>query len=113
MGLVPALGIHHNSRRNPLCLADDLIEVFRPCVDLLVWEMVQDDTDCAELDTDGKRRLARVLVLEVEQDEKRYPVVNAIHRSALSIALSLKNKTPQLTLPRLLQPLSFAETTLF
>lgn len=36
VGLHPALGIHHRSRTNPLCLVDDLVEPLRPAVDAIV-----------------------------------------------------------------------------
>ena len=39
-GLLPALGIHHHNRSNAFCLADDLIEPFRPMVDSRVRALV-------------------------------------------------------------------------
>lgn len=47
-GLHPGLGIHHHHRDNPFCLADDLIEPFRPLVDRAVLDAVgQFGTDSA------------------------------------------------------------------
>ena len=37
-GLSPGLGLHHRSRLNPFQLVDDLMEPFRPIVDIAVWQ---------------------------------------------------------------------------
>ncbi len=61
VGLHPALGIHHHSRSNPLCLADDLVEPLRPTVDRIVSgnrEMFLGD-----LEPDGKIVLRKLLDL--------------------------------------------------
>lgn len=36
-GLIAALGIHYKNAQNAFCLADDMMEVFRPYVDTLVF----------------------------------------------------------------------------
>lgn len=41
-GLWPAAGVHHSNMRNAFPLVDDLIEPFRPAMDRLAWEIVQD-----------------------------------------------------------------------
>src|SRR5579885_1121615 len=40
-GLQPTLGIHHHNRYNPFCLADDLMEPFRPLVASVVADLAQ------------------------------------------------------------------------
>ena len=44
-GLLPTLGIHHHNRYNAYCLADDIMEPYRPYVDMLVFEIVTSGTD--------------------------------------------------------------------
>ena len=44
-GLLPTLGIHHHNRYNAYCLADDIMEPYRPYVDKLVVEMLEDGGD--------------------------------------------------------------------
>lgn len=40
-GLLPLFGVHHHNQFNAFCLADDIMEPFRPFVDCLVYEYVQ------------------------------------------------------------------------
>ena len=44
-GLIPTLGIHHHNRYNAYCLADDIMEPYRPYVDVLVDEIVDSGID--------------------------------------------------------------------
>ena len=57
-GLWPALGVFHRHRANEFALADDLIEPFRPCVDFLVYQLVQ--MGSTEVDTSVRKKLASV-----------------------------------------------------
>ncbi|MDA8196701.1 MAG: type II CRISPR-associated endonuclease Cas1 [Actinomycetota bacterium] len=59
-GLWPSLGIWHSNRSNTFALADDLIEPFRPAVDL-----VAKSVGAGELDRDSKKKLSAVLDLPV------------------------------------------------
>lgn len=43
-GLLPTLGIHHHNRYNAYCLADDIMEPYRPFVDKLVLEITDEIT---------------------------------------------------------------------
>lgn len=60
-GLHPTLGLHHHNRYNPFCLADDLMEPYRPVVDKAVFEIVQRDGKDAPLDKNTKNTLVRAL----------------------------------------------------
>jgi CRISPR-associated protein Cas1 len=62
-GLLPTLGIHHHNRYNAYCLADDIMEPYRPYVDRLVVEMF--DSGVVELDKDAKTKLLSIPVLDV------------------------------------------------
>jgi len=48
-GLFPTLGIHHRNKYNPYCLADDIMEPFRPYVDELVLKIAEDEPELDEL----------------------------------------------------------------
>ena len=60
-GLHPALGLHHHSRGNPLCLADDLMEPFRPVVDRAVVSISESSGDGVVLDRSSKRQLVEAV----------------------------------------------------
>ncbi len=62
-GLHPALGIQHRNSQNPYCLASDLMEAFRPFVDLLVAHMYY-QWEIEDLNPAVKRTLSQLLRLE-------------------------------------------------
>ena len=64
-GLLPTLGIHHHNRYNAYCLADDIMEPYRPYVDELVFNLTQEYGKDVELTKDIKARLLTVPTLEV------------------------------------------------
>lgn len=96
-GLHPALGVHHHGRQNPFCLADDLMEPYRPLID---GEAAAIEGECggdALLDGRLKQRLVGVLHERlIHVDEKgeleSRPVVDWIARSAVTLAKSLAAK---------------------
>lgn len=73
-GWLVSRGIHHSNNLNAFNLVDDLIEPFRPVVDLLV---VQEELG-GELTSDIKRRLASVFEILVKTTTGEVPVQVAI-----------------------------------
>ncbi len=78
VGLHPALGVHHQSRSNPLCLADDLVEPLRPFVDRLV--SARRDMFLGDLEPDGKIVLRGLLDLPVGCGDHRGLLTTACER---------------------------------
>lgn len=99
-GLNPSLGLHHRSELNPFNLADDLIEPFRPVVDLLVRTLVEED---AELTPSIKRMLFNALNLDILSGTQHHSVSYAIERTVQSLLRSLKEQKSLLLLPELLE----------
>lgn len=86
-GLLPTLGIHHRNKYNAYCLADDVMEPYRPFVDEIVLRMVvKDRVDTKELTTPIKGELLKVPTLDVLIDGKRSPLLVAVQRSTASLA---------------------------
>lgn len=98
-GLQPMLGIHHRGLGNPFCLADDLMEPFRPVVDFLVWSMAQAGEK--SINTTTKSKLVKALQMDVSVNGEISPVANALQQLSFSLAKSFMDKTPQLALPEL------------
>lgn len=97
-GLHPALGIHHHNRSNPYCLADDMMEPFRPLVDRVVRELYWNgDT---ELDRVSKTALLELLTEEVEFEGKSGPFMVQLHSLTASLARCLTGEQEQLEIPR-------------
>ncbi len=95
-GLHPTIGIAHANRGNPLALADDLIEPFRPLVDALVVALVADGITA--LDPSVKRRFARLIAFDVTIAGETSPVALAAVRLAQSLARSFETGRPALAL---------------
>ena len=96
-GLHPSLGIHHSNRANSMCLADDLMEPFRPLVDYTVVRLAADGAE--ELTTEAKRDLAAVLVMDMSTDRGTTPLQTCIERAAQSLARSFETGNPALVFP--------------
>lgn len=58
-GLHPSLGLRHHNRYDPFCLANDLMEPFRPIVDRAVHAWIQEHDPAAALDREAKAWLIR------------------------------------------------------
>lgn len=97
VGLNPSLGIHHHSQSNPLCLADDLIEPFRPIVDATVKNLVDDGI--LDVSPDAKARLARILCVDMQTSSGNSPLHLCVHRLAQSVVESFVSKKLSLEMP--------------
>ncbi len=84
-GLLPTLGIHHHNRYNAFCLADDIMEPYRPYVDELVSIILHSGVDCSKLTTDLKRQLLGIPVVEVTIAGQRSPLMNAVSQTTASL----------------------------
>ncbi len=102
-GLNPSLALFHRSRGDSLRLADDLMEPFRPSVDLIAFEYAR--SHGGELDTGAKRRLAGVLHADFETSEGVTPLSNVLARLATSLAQIFLNERKSLNLPIKLVPI--------
>lgn len=60
-GLNPAFGVAHHNKMNPFCLVDDLIEPFRPVVDLTVYKLLKNKGNLNELTSTDKATLSGLL----------------------------------------------------
>ncbi|MFC4666093.1 type II CRISPR-associated endonuclease Cas1 [Falsiporphyromonas endometrii] len=83
-GLLPTMGIHHHNRYNAYCLADDVMEPYRPYVDKLVVSMVRESAE-VQLVKDTKAKLLGVLTKDVKMDNKIYPLMIATQMTSASI----------------------------
>ena len=96
-GLHPSLGLHHRNRFNAFCLADDLMEPFRPAVDRAVLALWLDGRD--EVEPGTKQVLASVMAEAVRTDRGLAPLSRCIERAAQSLAQSVLDGEDRLRLP--------------
>lgn len=105
-GLHPTLGIHHCNEGNAMRLVDDLIEPFRPMIDLLVWQLHRRDED--EVTPNTKRRLVHSLYNDMQTDSGVTPTMVCMQRLAVSVAQVYLGEREKLDLPLPGLPLSLA-----
>ena len=103
-GLHPSLGLHHHNRFNAFCLADDLMEPFRPAVDRAVLALWRDDR--REVCPGTKRALAAVLAEAMETERGVAPLSRCIEWAAQSLAQSVAEAADRLRLPPVRAPVS-------
>lgn len=84
-GLLPTLGIHHHNRYNAYCLADDIMEPYRPYVDKLVAEIVDSGADISHLTTELKGKLLAIPVLDVVINGRRSPLMVGVGMTTASL----------------------------
>lgn len=97
-GLIPTLGIHHHNRYDAYCLADDIMEPYRPYVDMLVLEIVEEGIP-DEFDIDVKRRLLELPVKEVVMDGVRRPLMLAVSQTANTLRKCFSGELRKLVYP--------------
>ncbi|MDN3671201.1 type II CRISPR-associated endonuclease Cas1 [Echinicola jeungdonensis] len=84
-GLLPHVGIWHRNKYNAYCLADDIMEPYRPFVDLIVSHIVDTEEDITQLTTCLKRELLQIPVLDVIIDGQKSPLMVAASRTTSSL----------------------------
>lgn len=99
-GLLPTFGIHHRNKYNAYCLADDVMEPYRPYVDALVIELVSEFENIEELTTELKKRLLQIPVMDVIMDGEKSPLMIAVQRTTASLAKCFEGKEKKIVYPK-------------
>ncbi len=90
-GLYPPLGIQHDSQLNAFNLADDLLEPFRPFVDLVAVK-----NDCRTVNRESRDTIVGVLHAPCEICERQHTVLTGIAECVISFMRALKEKDARL-----------------
>ena len=99
-GLCCFRGIHHHNRYNPFCLADDVMEPYRPYVDQYVLGKIPPfDVPQKELSKEMKARLLQMLTCDVNLGEYRRPLMVALSYTTSSLAKYYLGRAVELLLP--------------
>lgn len=105
-GLHPTLGLHHSNEGNSMRLVDDLMEPFRPIIDLKVWLLSRNGE--TEVTPDTKRALVRTLYDDMQTSSGATPVMVCTQRLATSLAQAYLGERDKLDLPLPGLPLTLA-----
>lgn len=102
-GLLPALGVNHASVSNPFNLADDLVEPFRPFVDVLAWRTIGDGRPAREkLTLDQRRIMASVMLEDCLVVGETMSLLVASEKASVSLAQAIDTGSREkLTLPKM------------
>lgn len=100
-GLLPTIGIHHHNRYNSYCLADDIMEPYRPFVDELVIQIMEEFPGETELTKNIKARLLTIPTLDVTIKGKRSPLMIAASMTTASLAKCYEGAIRQIEYPEL------------
>jgi len=84
-GLLPTLGIHHHNRYNAYCLADDIMEPYRPYVDRLVYYVTEHYGVDIELSKDIKSELLSIPTIDVVIGGRRSPLMVGVAQTTASL----------------------------
>lgn len=85
-GLLPTLGIHHRNKYNAYCLADDIMEPYRPYVDLIVLRIIDNGENFLELGTSIKSQLLGIATVDVQFEKGKSPLMVGLQSTTSSLA---------------------------
>jgi len=100
-GLLPTLGIFHRNRYNAYCLADDMMEPYRPFVDMVVRSIIDTSSDVEVLKQEHKIQLLKIPAMDVLLNEEKSPLMVAMQRTAATLARCYTGEQRKLLLPEL------------
>ena len=100
-GLLPTLGIHHHNRYNAYCLADDIMEPYRPYVDQLVIEIIRKVDNYALLTKEIKMELLGIPMLDVVIAGKRSPLMIAAQQTTASLYKCFSGELRRISYPEM------------
>ena len=100
-GLLPTLGIHHRNQYNAYCLADDIMEPYRPYVDRVVYQLVRTHGKFLDMTPNMKQALLNIPAIDVKLDGQDSPLMNAVARTTASLAKCFAGEQRKILYPAL------------
>lgn len=99
-GLLPMAGIHHRNRYNAYCLADDIMEPYRPYVDALVIQTMQSHEVGTELSKEVRFEMLAIPTLGVQMEQKQTPLMVAVSQTTSSLVKCLSGESRKIIYPQ-------------
>lgn len=100
-GLLPTLGIFHRNQYNAYCLADDIMEPYRPFVDKMVCHIIRGNGKYLDMTPAMKKDLLSIPALDVIIDGQKSPLMNAIQRTTASLVKCYEGTSRKILYPEL------------
>jgi CRISPR-associated protein Cas1 len=98
-GLLPTLGIFHRNQYNAYCLADDIMEPYRPFADQVVCNIIRMNGRFLEMTPSMKRDLLSIPVMDVIIEGQKSPLMNAVQRTTASLAKCFEGSGRKILFP--------------
>ena len=98
-GLLPVMGIHHHNKYDAYCLADDIMEPYRPFVDQTVLDIMAKNEQIEELKKEIKRDLLSIPTVDVKIGGKRSPLMVAVAQTTASLAKCFSGESRKIAYP--------------
>lgn len=98
-GLLPTLGIHHRNKYNAYCLADDVMEPYRPFVDLIVLEIIEKGENFLVLSKDLKAKLLGIASVDVKFEKGTSPLMVGLQYTSASLAKCYEGSMRKINYP--------------
>lgn len=98
-GMLPTLGIHHRNRYNAYCLADDIMEPYRPFVDKKVLEIISKTKDCTLVTHEIKVELLKLATEDVIINGQKSPLQVAATITTASLCKCFSGELKKVVYP--------------
>ncbi|WP_316806686.1 type II CRISPR-associated endonuclease Cas1 [Pedobacter agri] len=102
-GLLPTLGIHHRNKYNAYCLADDIMEPYRPYVDEIVLKIIDEGLNFLELGTEIKSRLLGIATVDVQMERGTSPLMVGLQQTTSSLAKCYEGVLRKIVYPQMME----------
>lgn len=98
-GLHPSVGLHHHNKYNAWCLADDMMEPFRPCVDRAVYGLSDGGRQTPEMTSETRRKILSSLTCWLSVNDTQRTLFDALTVAAQSLRRAMTDANAQLEFP--------------
>lgn len=100
-GLLPAFGIHHRNKYNPWCLASDIMEPYRPYVDMVILQALQEFPEAEELTPVIKRYILQIPAMDILIEGKSSPLMVGAQRTTASLSACFDGSARRILYPEM------------
>lgn len=100
-GLLPTFGIHHRNKYNAYCLADDIMEPYRPYVDSIVLDIIKTEGNYSELTISIKKKLLEIPAIAIQIAGEKSPLMVGLQRSTASLVKCFEGSSKKLIYPKM------------
>ncbi|MCW5908815.1 MAG: type II CRISPR-associated endonuclease Cas1 [Chitinophagales bacterium] len=100
-GALPTLGIFHRNKYNAYCLADDIMEPYRPYVDKIVYRIITSGEDWNELTPNIKKYFLEIPATDILIDDEQSPLMVGLQRTTASLMRCFEGQTRKIAFPEI------------